>query len=101
MSNILWRIVVMAGVVVLGLQLHAEGRPHETLNLQSGYSGKVLVDGARQVILSVTLDEKGGGSGTLALDSNIRAGGTSTTAAREIPIRIRLIQDEEHAAKGR
>jgi hypothetical protein len=106
MSNILSRGVVLATalvcLVVVELQVRAEDKPPEKLALQSGYSGKVLVDGARRISLSVVLDEKGGGSGTLTLDPNIRDGERSTQIAiQEIPIRLRLAQGEGQAGKGR
>ena len=106
MSNVLSRTVVLAAalvsVVVLELQVRAEDKPSEKLALESGYSGKVLIDGARRVSLSVTLDAKGSGSGTLRFDPNILDGDTSTSAAiRKIPIRIQLAPDEAQAAKGR
>jgi hypothetical protein len=82
--------------------MRADDKPSEKLDLKSGYTGKVLVDGARRVVLSVTLDDKGGGSGTLTLNPNIVAGGRSTLiAVRDIPVRLRLVQDEGQAGKGR
>ena len=106
MSNILARGGVLATalicLVVIELQLRAGYKPPEKLALKSGYSGKVLVGGARRVSLSVVLDEKGGGSGILTLDPNIWDGERSTAIAiREIPIRLRLAQDEGQAGKGR
>jgi hypothetical protein len=106
MSNILSRGVVPAPLLVcfavIASQVRAGDKSPETLTLKSGYSGKVLVDGARRVSLSVTLDEKGDGSGTLTLDPNIRDGARSTTIAiRDIPVRVRLVPDEGQAGKGR
>jgi hypothetical protein len=106
MSNILSRGVVLAAalicLVVVALPAPADNKPPAKRTLKSGYSGKVLVGGARQVSLSVALDELGGGSGVLTLDPNIRDGGISTQIAiQEIPIRLRLAQDEGQAGKGR
>src|SRR5262245_60969385 len=106
MPNIVSRGGVLAAALVClvayELRVCADDKPPEKLSLKSGYSGKMLVDGARRVSLSVTLDAKGGGSGTLTLDPNIRDGARSTTiAVREIPIRAQLVRDEEQAAKGR
>jgi len=106
MSNIVSRGAVLVPalvcLLVVELQLRAEDKPPEKLVLKSGYSEKVLVEGARRVSLSITLDEKGGGSGTLTFDPNIRNGETSTQIAiKEIPIRVRLARDEGQAGKGR
>jgi hypothetical protein len=106
MSCILSRAVVLAVAlicpVVVAPRVRADDKSSERLTLKSGYSGKVLVDGARSVSLSVTLDTKGGGSGTLTLDPNLRDGLKSTTIAiREVPVRLRLVQDEGQPGKGR
>jgi hypothetical protein len=81
MSNTMSRGAVLVCLVVVGLQAWADDQPPEKLTLKSGYSGKVLVNGARRVSVSMTLDEKGGGSGALTLDPNIVDGGASTTIA--------------------
>ena len=106
MSKILSRTSVLAAVllclVVLNFRLCADERRPDKLTLKSGYSGKVLIDGARQIYLSATLDEEGKGWGKLAFDPNIREGNTSTQIAiQEIPIELRLVRGEEQAAKGR
>jgi len=106
MSSFLSRAVVpgvaLIGLVVVELQVRAEDKPPEKLALKSGYSGKVLADGARRVSLSVTLDEKGSGSGTLTLDPNITDGERSTAIAiLEVPISLQLVPDEGQAGKGR
>lgn len=106
MSNIISRrdvlAAALAGVVATKLQARADGKQLGRLDLKSGYCGKILVHGARRVTLSVTLDEKGGGSGTLALDPNYTDGIRSTAmAVQEIPVRLQLVRDEEQAAKGR
>jgi hypothetical protein len=105
MSNTLWRMsvlaAVLAGLAAVEPPARADGGRTE-LSLRSKYSGDPLVAGARRVGLSVTLDGKGGGSGTLTLDPNIRDGETSTQIAiREIPVQVRLVSDDAHAAKGR
>lgn len=106
MQNTLSRTGVLAAVLAclaaIEPRVRADDTPAEMLTLKSGYSGKVLVAGARRIGLSVTLDEKGDGSGTLMFDPNIVDGLRSTTIAiKTIPVRIRLIRDEEHAARGR
>jgi len=102
MSNNLLSRVVLVYLVVIASQVRAGDESPETLTLKSGYTGKMLVDGARRVGLSVTLDAKGDGSGTLKLDPNISDGAISTTiAVREIPVRVRLVADEGQAGKGR
>lgn len=106
MSNFLSRrrilAAALAGLLAHELRLCADDKPPEQLALKSGYSGNVLVAGARRISVSVTLDEKGDGSGTLTLDPNIVDKDRSTTIAiKTIPVRIRLIRDKEHTAKGR
>src|SRR5262249_24889185 len=92
----------LAGLLLTEFQVGADDKQFEKLTLKSSYSGKVLIAVARRVSLSVTLDEKGGGSGTLRLDPNIREGATSTLAEiRDIPVRVQLARDEEQATKGR
>src|SRR6476469_4732160 len=103
MSNVLWRMGVLVLLVEAGgdLWVRAEDRSDDTLTLKSGYSGKWLAGGARRVHLTVTLDEKGNGSGTLTLDPNIYEGAKATQIAiQKIPVRVRLAHDEEAAAKG-
>src|SRR5262245_40725261 len=106
MPNIVLRRIVMAAtlasLVAVELRAQADDKPSEKLTLKSGYSGKMLVEGGRKVSLSVALDGKGNGSGTLRLDPNIHEGNTSTQIAiHEISIQLRLIPDEGQAAKGR
>jgi|GEM_PF-3892508 len=106
MSNVMSRRGVLAaalgGIASLGLPARAEDRPTATIHLKSGYSGKWLVAGARQVRLSVTLRASGNGSGTLTLDPNIYEGGTATQIAiRQIEVRVELVHDDEQSAKGR
>jgi len=75
MSNFMSSAVVLAaallGLAAVEFQVRADDRQPEKLTLQSGYSGEVLIAGARRVSLSVVLDRKGCGSGTLTLDPNI------------------------------
>ena len=105
MSKVLWRmgvLVLLAGAGGGDLRVWADDRPDDRLTLKSGYSGKWLAGGARRVHLTVTLDEKGNGSGTLTLDPNIYEGAKATQVAiQKIPVRVRLAHDEEAAAKGR
>jgi hypothetical protein len=105
MSNNLLRagvLVVLAGLAGSDLRVRAEDRPDDRLTLKSGYSGKWLAGGARRVHLTITLDEKGNGSGTLTLDPNIYEGATATQIANQkIEVRARPAHDEEAAAKGR
>jgi hypothetical protein len=105
MSNVLWRtglLALLAGVGGGEFRGRAEDRPADQFTLKSGYSGKWLAGGARRVHLTVTLDEKGNGSGTLTLDPNIYEGTKATQIAiHKIAVRVRLAHDEEAAAKGR
>jgi hypothetical protein len=105
MANIFMRasvLVVLAGLAGGAPRVRAEDRPEDRLTLKSGYSGKWLAGGARRVHLTVTLGEKGNGSGTLTLDPNIYEGATATQIAiQKIPVGVRLAHDEEAAAKGR
>ena len=105
MANIVLRagvLVVLAGLAGGDPRVRAEDRPNDSLTLKSGYSGKWLAGGARRVHLTVTLDEKGNGSGTLTLDPNIYEGAKATQIAiQKIAVRVRLAHNEEAAAKGR
>jgi hypothetical protein len=105
MANIFLRagvLVVLAGLAGGDPRVRAEDRPEDSLTLKSGYSGKWLAGGARRVHLTVTLDKRGDGSGTLTLDPNVYEGGTATQIAiQKIPVRARLAHDDEAAAKGR
>src|SRR5262245_2060167 len=106
MSNIMSRrgalAAALAGVALFQLPAQAADRRLEELTLKSGYSGNWLVSGARRVSLSVTLNHRGSGSGTLTLDPNIYDRGTSTQIAmHEIAVQVQLVQDDEQTAKGR
>jgi hypothetical protein len=106
MSNVISRRGLLAaalgGVASLGLPARAKERPSETIHFRSGYSGKWLVSGARRVSLSVTLRATGNGSGTLTLDPNIYDRGMATQmAVHQIEVRVDLVHDDEHSAKGR
>ena len=106
MSNIVLRTsalaVALTGLALVDLKACPEIKPAEKLTLKSRYTGKVIVDGARQVTLSVTLDEKGGGLGSLTFDPNIYENGTATQIAiHKYLIRMQPVRDEEYAAKGR
>jgi hypothetical protein len=74
----------------------------EELALKSNYSPTFLVDGARQVRLKATLDPKGNGNGTLALDPNIvDEWGSTCIAIQEYSVSIKLVESKEQSAKGR
>jgi len=102
--NVLWRagvLVVLTGVLG-GSGIWAEGRTGEQFELKSAYSKDPLVSGARQVHLTITLDDKGNGSGTLTLDPNIHDEfGSTCIAINNVPVQVRLVRDEGSAAKGR
>jgi hypothetical protein len=105
MSKVLSRVsilvVALTGLVVVDLRARAEEAKAEKILLKSNYSGKRMIDGARRVILSATLDDKDGW-GTLSFDPNVYDGDTATQIAIEqISVRLELVQDDEHAAKGR
>ena len=77
-------------------------RPAAPLTLKSRYSGEIIADGARRVALTVMLDGKGGGSGTLSFDPNIYdANGATQIAIHQVAVRLNQVQDAAHAAKGR
>jgi hypothetical protein len=98
MTNVLWRAVAVAVLTAVGLPARAD----DTIALKSAYSDKALVAEARQVRLSVKLDDKGNGSGTLTLDPNIHDQfGVTQIAITEIPVRVRTVQDDGRDAKGR
>jgi hypothetical protein len=106
MSNIVLRTsalaVALTGLALADLKACPEIKPAEKLTLKSHYTGKVIVDGARQIFLTVTMDSKKGGSGTLTFDPNIYENGTATQIAiHNIAIRMELVPNEDHAAKGR
>lgn len=88
----------MAGFAVLS----AGAKESEDLSLKSDYSGKFVVDGARRVFLTLTLDDKGNGSGTLSLDPNIvDEWGSTCIAVQTYSIRARVVESDEQAVKGR
>jgi hypothetical protein len=96
MSNLL------TATVICLVAFPTYAKPSEELTLKSSYSRNYLVDGARQVCLKVTLDEKGRGDGKLVLDPNIVDGwGSTCIAPREYSVSIRLVESKEEAAKGR
>jgi hypothetical protein len=98
MTNVLWRAIALAGLVAVGLPARAD----DTIAIKSPYSDKFLVPDARQVRLSVTLDDKGNGSGTLTLDPNIHDEfGSTCIAITDIPVRVRLVQADGRDAKDR
>jgi hypothetical protein len=105
MANLLSRGVLFAALVGLAAgQSRASAclPPGEQLTLKSAYSAKPLIDGARQVRLHLRLDAAGTGSGTLTLDPNIVDElGSTCIALDDIPVRIRLVADDDAAAKGR
>jgi len=106
MLNIVLRtsalIVALTGLALTNLKACPEIKPAEKIEFKSRYSGKVILDGARQVKLWLVLDGKGGGSGVLTFDPNLYEDGSATQIAiKDIAVRAKLIHDENHAAKGR
>jgi len=92
----------LASFVLVAPPSRGDDRRGEELNLTSRYTGKVLVDGARSVSLSVTLDGKGGGSGTLRFDPNIYDGDTATQIAiKYVSVQAEVFADTEYESKGR
>jgi hypothetical protein len=80
----------------------SEKRPATPLTLKSRYSGEIIADGARRVTLTVTLDDKGEGSGTLSFDPNTYdAHGATQIAIHHVQVRLHQVKDAAHAAKGR
>jgi hypothetical protein len=106
MSYVLSRTGVLAAAlasfVLVDPPSRAEDKRAEELNLTSRYTGKVLVDGARSVSLSVKLDGKGGGSGTLRFDPNIYDRETATQIAiKRVSVQVEVVEDTEYESKGR
>ncbi len=78
------------------------------LSLSSGYGYGLLWDKARSVHLSATLDDKGEGKGTLALDPNLKGFDqfgdmTSTTqiAVRELQVTFEEVKGKNQPKDGR
>jgi hypothetical protein len=79
------------------------------LSLSSGYGGYGLLGGkARSVHLSATLDDKGGGKGTLSLDPNLKVFdlfgemiGTTEMAVRELPVTLEEVKVKDPPRGGR
>jgi hypothetical protein len=79
------------------------------LSLSSGYGGYRLLGGkARSVHLSATLDDKGGGKGTLSLDPNLKVFdlfgemiGTTDMAVRELPVTLEEVKVKDPPRGGR
>jgi hypothetical protein len=70
------------------------------IELKSKYHGDKPVDGGRTILVSVTVDEKGNGSGTITFDPNfVTKFGTTEIGYYPTPIKVRL--RDEHDAKGR
>lgn len=94
-------VAVLAGLAAVETSVRADG-PSETITLKSGYSPDWLVDHARQVHLSMTLNKTGSGSGTLTFDPNIHdEWGSTCIAIHEVRVQVRLIGDDGRDAKGR
>jgi hypothetical protein len=92
---------VLAATMCLVIVLPGTKEPEE-LALKSNYSPTVLVNGARQVRLKVTLDPKGRGTGTLETDPNfIDEWGSTCIAIQEYSVSIKLVESKEQTAKGR
>ena len=102
MMNVLRRTLALAGLVAVGPPARADDKSAETLTLKSTYSDKKVVSDARQVRLSVKIDDKGNGSGTLTLDPNLHNDlGSTQIATTQIPVRVRVVLDDGRDAKGR
>jgi hypothetical protein len=90
--------VALAGVVDAGFVSRCD-HP-QRLHLKSAYSPKPFLDGARQIHLNVTIDDKGNGRGVLTFDPNIHdKTGSTQIALREVPIKVRLLDEQD--GKGR
>jgi hypothetical protein len=95
-------VAVFTGLIGAKPGALTEGRASENLALKSTYSKEMLVSGARQVHLSLKLDEKGNGSGTLTFDPNIHDEfGSTCIAINDVPVQVRLVLEDGSAAKGR
>jgi hypothetical protein len=94
--------LALASFVLIDPPSRADDRRAEELNLTSAYTGKVLVDGARSVSLSLILDGKGGGSGALRFDPNIYDRETATQIAiKRVSVQVEVVADTEYQSKGR
>ena len=93
--------VLTATTVCLVIVLPGTKEPEE-VTLKSSYSPTILVDGARQLRLKVTIDPKGRGTGMLELDPNIiDEWGSTCIAVQEYSVSIKLVESKEQSAKGR
>jgi hypothetical protein len=104
MSKIMSRscLLVAAFLCVGAFAFQASAASESSETLKSGYSGKVLADGARRITLEVKWDEKGHGSGSLTLDPNITNGMFSTCMAfQSYSVQLQLISDDDYSTKGR
>ena len=95
-------VVALIGLALADLGACPLSPPPTTLTLKSHYTGKAIVDGARRITITATLDAKGGGTGTITFDPNTYTGTSATQIAiQSRAIRLEQVQDDEHAAKGR
>jgi len=106
MRNVLTRTgILIAPLVTFAIvetRVRADAPSSDTVTLKSGYSREWLVDRARQVHLTVTLDKTGSGSGTLTFDPNVHdEWGSTCIAIHEVRVRVRLVSDDSRDAKGR
>lgn len=78
-----------------------------TLALETAYFEKPIVTmggnlGAKTVGLEATLDGKGGGTGKLTLDPNLKHGGASTAMGIwSVKVDLKEVKTDESAKKGR
>lgn len=93
-------VIVAALASLSGPDFVASCIQPQRLALKSEYNQKPILDGARQIHLTVTLDDKGTGTGVLTFDPNIKhKGGSTEIALREIPVRVQLRDEQD--GKGR
>lgn len=107
-----WLILTVAcGVVAfLGASITlwaADEKNGETLKLETAFFEKAIVTmtgnlGAKTVGLEAKLDGKGGGTGKLILDPNLKRGGASTAMGIDfVKVTLKEVKADESAKKGR
>ena len=107
-----WFILAVACGAVLFLGASSDLRADEeknggTLNLESAYFEKAIVTmrgnlGAKTVGLEAKLDGKGGGTGKLTLDPNLKQGRASTAIGIWfVKVNLKEVRADESAKKGR
>lgn len=104
-------LTIVCGVVMFlgasaGLRA-ADEKKDGTLTLETAFFEKPIVTmggnlGAKTVGLEAKLDGKGGGTGKLILDPNLKRGGASTAMGIDfVKVTLKEVKADESAKKGR